>query len=148
MLVANVTCPAWQAFIRHTEKLKFPGCTCAAATLPLLSWLRRPPTVHTASGSNSQALSGSMGTQTLPVFGCTQKGACSRESKHVCSADTQGRRDTQRGAAPTYTKSRRASEALWALKAHQSGYVPNYVIGLHYHPKQLEQRQQLLMYTQ
>ena len=31
-----------------------------------------------ASGSKSSAAAGSMGTQTRPVFGCTQKGALSR----------------------------------------------------------------------
>jgi hypothetical protein len=33
-------------------------------------------TVGTVLGLNSCALLGSMGTHTLPVLGCTQKGAC------------------------------------------------------------------------
>jgi hypothetical protein len=37
-------------------------------------------TVGTASGSNCQACSGSMGTHTLPVLGCTQKGACGSDA--------------------------------------------------------------------
>lgn len=78
--------PSQQALLQQPHRRP----TCAAAVLPLFSWLSRPPTVHTESGSNSQAASGSIGTQTLPVFGCTQKGACARRVGSMAALEASG----------------------------------------------------------
>lgn len=54
------------------------GLTCASAGREGGSCPSSECTVGTASGSKASASTGSRGTHTLPVLGCTQKGACAR----------------------------------------------------------------------